>query len=195
MDSDSTPPPPRELTRLLQQRAADGKLRSEELLPLVYEELRALARSRMAKESPGQTLEATALVHEVWLRVAGSGDLGWNSRGHFFGAAARAMRRILVEQARRKARIRHGGGRRRQDVDELDLGVADPGPGVLAVEDAVRELERIDSRKGRIVDLRYFAGLSAEETAETLGVSLSTVEKEWRFIKAWLKDALRDDPA
>ena len=178
-----------EITRVLQE-LGEGRRSSEELLPLVYEELRALARSRMAREVPGQTLQATALVHEAYLRLVGDADPGWNGRGHFFGAAALAMRRILVEQARRKGRLKHGGGQRRLDVDDAVLAIEPPDADVLAVDQAVRRMEREDPRKGRIVDLRYFAGLTAKETAEVMGLSLGTIEREWRFIKAWLQTEL-----
>ncbi len=179
-----------EVTTLLR---AGGPVRADELLPLVYDELRALARARMSREAPGQTMQATALVHEAYLRLVGGEDPGWNGRGHFFGAASQAMRRILVEQARSKARLKRGGGGGRGERVELDeaavgaVGPDDDRDRVLAVDDAVRRLEERDPRKGRIVNLRYFAGLTAEETAAALGVSTGTVEREWRFIKAWLQ--------
>jgi RNA polymerase sigma factor (TIGR02999 family) len=165
---------------------------ASDLLPLVYDELRRLARTRMAREAPGQTLQPTALVHEAYLRITGATDPGWNSRGHFFAAAARAMRRILVEQARRKARGKHGGEHRRADVavDDLPVVIEKPLGDILAVDDAVRRLEAEDARKGEIVNLRYFAGLTAEETAAALGLSDRTVRREWRFIKVWLKREL-----
>ena len=169
-----------------------GGHRAEDLLPLVYEELRALARSRMANEMPGQTLQATSLVHEAFLRLVGDADPGWNGRGHFFGAAARAMRRILVEHARRKRRLKHGGGRQRLEIDEVELVAPEPDADVLAVEEAVQRLEASDPRKGEIVNLRYFAGLSNEETARALELSVGTIEREWRFIKAWLREELEE---
>ena len=176
----------RQITQILEE-IGDGQQSAEELLPLVYDELRSLARSRIAREMPGQTLQATALVHEAYLRLIGNTDPGWNGRGHFFGAAALAMRRILVEQARRKARLRHGGGQRRLDVADARLAIEPPGDDVLAVDHAVRRLEQEDPRKGRIVNLRYFAGLTSKETAEVLGLSVGTIEREWRFIKSWLQ--------
>ncbi len=160
------------------------------LLPLVYDELRALARARLAHERPGQTLQPTALVHEAYLRLIGDADPGWNGRGHFFGSAALAMRRILVDQARRKARVRHGGNQHRLDVAEIEVAIVPPDGNVLAVDQAVRRLEADDPRKGEIVNLRYFAGFTVAETADALGISVGTVEREWRFIKAWLQDAL-----
>jgi RNA polymerase sigma factor (TIGR02999 family) len=170
--------------------SGEGPHRAEDLLPLVYQELRSLARARLARERPGQTLQPTVLVHEAYLRLVGDADPGWNGRGHFFGAAALAMRRILVEQARRKARMRHGGGQQRVELDDAEPAIEPPGEDVLAVDEAVRRLEARDPRKGRIVNLRYFAGLTTSETAEVLGVSIGTVEREWRFIKTWLQTEL-----
>ena len=181
-----------ELTRMLQDLGRGGERSADELLPLVYEELRTLARAKMAQERPGQTLQATSLVHEAWMRLVGTTDPGWNGRGHFFGAAALAMRRILVEQARRKKRIKHGGEHERVELEGVELELDEPQADVLAIEEAVRKLEKSDPRKGRIVNLRYFAGLTAQETADALGVSLGTVEREWRFIKAWLQTELAD---
>ncbi len=176
----------RTVTRLL-QAGQGGQERAADLLPLVYDELRALARARMSHEAPGQTIQATALVHEAYLRLVGEKDPGWDGRSHFFGAAAKAMRRILVEQARGKVRLKRGGGRDRVELDEALVGTGVPDDELLAVDEAVRRLERQDPRKGRIVNLRYFTGLTAEETAVALGVSTGTVEREWRFIKAWLQ--------
>ena len=150
------------------------------MLPLVYHQLRNLARARMAGEREQQTLQPTALVHEAYLRVIGDADPGWNSRGHFFGAAALAMRRILVEQARRRQRLRHGGGQQRITANDELLAIEPPGEDLLAVEEAVRRLEREDPRKGSIVNLRYFAGRTTAETAKLLGLSVATVEREWR---------------
>lgn len=185
------------ITRLLE--AAEGSKRSAaELLPLVYDELRVLARARMANERPGQTLQATSLVHEAYLRVVGDADPGaldWNGRGHFFGAAARAMRRILIEQARKKKRLRHGGGKQRQAVDEVEIEAPRPEHDVLAIDEVVGRLEEQDPRKGEIVNLRYFAGLSNAETAAALGVSVGTIEREWRFIRAWLRSELGEGGA
>jgi len=166
---------------------SDGRKSAEQLLPLVYDELRALARSRMAREAPGQTLQATALVHEAYLRLIGNADPGWNGRGHFFGAAALAMRRILVEQARRKARIKHGGGKQAIELSDAILAIDPPGADVLAIDEAISRLEKEDPRKGKIVNLRYFAGLTVKEAAVALGLSVGTLEREWRFIKAWLQ--------
>ncbi len=182
---------PEDLTQLLNAAAA-GEVAAEELLPVVYDELRMLAKARMSGERPGQTLQATALVHEAFLRLVGHEDPGWNGRGHFFGAAALAMRRILVEQARRKARLRHGGDLQRLGLDEVDPWVEPPDEKVLAVDEAVKRLEAEDPRKGKIVNLRYFAGLTTAETAEAMGISVGTIEREWRFIKSWLRTELDD---
>lgn len=138
-----------------------------------------------------QTLQPTALVHEAYLRVIGGEDPGWNSRGHFFAAAGHAMRRILVEQARRKSSQKHGGGRERVELDDAEPEFEPPQFDVLAIDEAVRKLEAKDPRKGRIVDLRYFAGLTVEETAAVLQLSVSTVEEEWRYIRSWLQRELR----
>lgn len=185
------------MSRILERGARDLRA-AEELLPLLYDELRALARSRLARERPGQTLQPTALVHEAWMRLVGDGDPGWNGRAHFFGAAALAMRRILVEQARRKARIRHGGEQRRVDADAVELepalAVEPPAADVLAVDAALHRLEQQDERKAKIVELRWFAGLTVPETAEVLGVSVGTVERDWRFVRAWLRSELEEEP-
>lgn len=178
-----------QITRLLRTASAAEPQRAEQLLPLVYEELRALARSH-ARRDKNHTIQGTALVHEAYLRLIGDEDPGWNSRGHFFGAAAQAMRRILVEQARSKARLKRGGDRQRVPLDEGHAVVEPPNHDVLALDDAVRKLEQQDARKAEIVNLRYFAGFTAEETAAALDVSLGTIEREWRFIKAWLKEEL-----
>ena len=174
------------VTRALRAiRNGDPKA-AEELLPLVYDALRSLARARMARVPPGNTLQATALVHEAYLRLVGGEDLGWNSRGHFFGAAANAMRQILVDQARRKAARKHGGGLERVDADEVEIRVEGPGEDILALDEALTRLEAEDPRKARIVKLRHFAGLTREETAAALGLSIRTIDYEWRYIVARL---------
>lgn len=169
----------------------DGPGSSDDLLPQVYDELRRLARARLARESPGLTLQPTALVHEAYLRLAGDGkDRRWDRRGHFFAAAAISMRRILVERARRVGRLRHGGGQVQVELDpEVPVAVA-PLDDVLAVDQALDELERLDPRKARVVMLRYFAGLTVEETAEAMELSASTVKNEWAFARAWLHRVL-----
>ncbi len=179
-----------ELSKMLHSVGQGGDHRAEELLPLVYDELRSLARAKMARERPGQTLQATSLVHEAYMRVVGDDDPGWNGRGHFFGAAAQAMRRILVEGARRKAQVKRGGNLERVGLEEAELSVEPPGHDVLAVNEALQRLEAADERKGRIVELRYFGGLTNEEVARVLDLSVGTIEREWRFIRAWLQTEL-----
>jgi RNA polymerase sigma factor (TIGR02999 family) len=156
------------------------------LLPLVYDELRRLARARMAQLPPGQTLQPTALVHEAYLRLMGKEGLQLEDRRHFFFVAGRAMRDILVEQARRKAGPRRGGGRRRVDLQENVAAIDAPVADVLALNEALAELEKEDPLKAQIVNLRYFAGMTAAEAAQVLGMSERTLHRHWRFIKAWL---------
>ena len=174
------------------QAAMEGDLEAaRNLLPMVYDELRKLARARLRVLPPGQTLQPTALVHEAYIRLVGKQDPGWDGRGHFFAAAAQAMRNSLVEQARRKMARKRGGGKRRIDIDEAEPAFAPPSGDVLAVDEAVKRLEEDDPRKGQIVNLRYFARLTAAETAEALGISVATVGREWRYIRAWLERELR----
>lgn len=175
--------------------AADGDAHAAaRLLPLVYDELRQLAAARLRGTPPGNTLQATALVHEAYLKlVAGTaGDPGWESRRHFFGAAANAMRNILVDQARRKGRVRHGGDRRRVGAEQAELAVEDAPGDLLALDEALKRLEADDPRKGQIVMLRYFAGMTNAQIAELLEVSERTVEREWRFARSWLQRELAD---
>ena len=179
------------VTRALRATVEGDERAAERLLPLVYDELRALARSRLKRLPPGQTLQPTALVHEAYLRVAGPEDPGWDGRRHFFGAAALAMRDILVEQARRKMAVKRGGGRGRVDLELAEPSLELPEGDILAVHEAVKRLEKEDPRKGKIVNLRYFAGLTGAETAHALGVSVPTVGREWRYIKAWLEREIR----
>jgi RNA polymerase sigma factor (TIGR02999 family) len=165
---------------------------SAELLPQVYEELRRLARARIAREPAGLTLQPTALVHEAYLRLAGNGvDRRWDKRGHFFGAAAIAMRRILVERARHYRRVKHGGEQQRVELDRDAPGDAPAIHDVIAIDQALTRLEAIDPGKARIVLLRYFAGLTIEETAAAMDLSPATVKTEWAFARAWLQDVLR----
>jgi RNA polymerase sigma factor (TIGR02999 family) len=181
-----------EVTQLLEAAAAGDPKAAAELLPLVYDELRKLAAARMAEEKPGQTLQATALVHEAYLRLVGSGQpAGWDGRGHFFAAAAEAMRRILVESARRKGHLRHGGGRKRVELED-GCAPAEPPPDddLLALDDALGRLEAGQPEAAAVVKLRYFAGLTAEEAAAALGISLRTANRHWAFARAWLLDAL-----
>ena len=174
------------VTLMLQAASRGDEKAAAELLPLVYTELRRLAKSWMAKTPPGQTLQPTALVHEAYLRLLGGEDPGWESRRHFFFTVSRAMRDILVEQARRKASLKRGGGRRRvQSEDELPA-FEEPVEDMLALDEALKCLERDDPRKHRIVMLRFFVGLTAEETAGVMDLSLRTVVREWRYIRAKL---------
>jgi len=182
------------ITRAL-EAAAEGDARAaRELLPLVYHELRALARSRLSRLPPGQTLQPTALVHEAYLRLVGTarGDSGWSGRGAFFAAAARAMRDILVEEARRKASLKRGGDFERIDLERAAPAFLPPSADILAVDEAVTRLETIDPRKAAIVNLRYFARLTVDETALAVGVCPATIRRECRFIRAWLEREIRD---
>ena len=172
------------VTRILQGSTA-AEDTADELLPLVYEELRQLAASKIAKETPGQTLQPTALVHEAYIRLVDS-DTRWDSRGHFFAAAARSMRQILINRAIRKKTEKHGGDRQRQAFDEAFLHAEPPPERMLALNEALERLEQIDERKGKIVMLRYFAGLSIEDTARSLGLSAATVKRDWQFARTWL---------
>ncbi len=169
------------------------------LLPLVYEELRRLAHDRMRHEPAGLTLQPTALVHEAYLRLVGNETIHWDSRGHFFSAAAEAMRRILVERARKVGRIRHGGGRQRDELEKVEpaqTGDGLNGDDILALDNALQRLEREDPTRSRVVKLRYFAGLSIEQTADVLGISAATVSRHWTFARAWLcREMTRDGPA
>ena len=178
------------MTVMLEAAVAGDKQAAEDLLPVVYDELRALARRRMVQLKPGQTLQPTALVHDVYLRLIGDEDPGWAGRNHFFGAAARAMRNIIVEQYRRKRAVKHGGDRERVPVEQVELPIDTPNYDVLDLNEALEELEADDPRKGEIVNMRCFAGLTAQETADAIGVSLGTIEREWRYIKVWLHDRL-----
>src|SRR5262245_10521666 len=181
-----------DVTRILSAIEQGDPRASEELLPLVYGELRRLAKQRLAREKPGQTLQATALVHEAFLRlVEGEAASRWESRGHFFAAAAEAMRRILVDHARRKRARKHGGRWARQELDDVEIAAPAPSEDLLALDEALAKLEANDPVKAQLVKLRYFAGLSEEDAARALGVSRATVQRHWRYAKAWLLDELR----
>jgi RNA polymerase sigma factor (TIGR02999 family) len=175
-----------EITRILAAIDEGDAHAAEELLPLVYDELRRLAAQKLAREKPGQTLQATALVHEAYIRLVGSDDQHWDSRGHFFAAAAEAMRRILIGNARRKQRIKHGGDRRRMDLDQIDLEIQPPSGDLLALHEALEQLAAKDKLKAELVNLRYFAGLTIPQAAEVLGISHATAERYWAFARAWL---------
>lgn len=189
-----TTPPPHEVTQLLAAVNDGDSNASAKLLPLVYDELRKLAKARMAHEAVGQTLQPTALVHEAYLRLVGDTNVGWDNRGHFFAAAALAMRRILVERARSRNRIKRGGGRARVELTDGALVSEPPDDDLLVLDEALGRLEKYDKRKADVVMLRYFAGLSIEETAAALGVSPATVKNEWTFARAWLhREVARSD--
>ncbi len=175
-----------DVTRILDALREGDACVDDELLEAVYDELRKLASSKLAQERPGQTLQATALVHEAWLRLSGGGAVGWDGRGHFFAAAAEAMRRILIERARRKGRLKHGGGRRR-----VELGAAEPvalplSLDVLALDEALTRLAGEDVAKAELVKLRFFAGLGVAEAAQVLGISRATADRHWAYARAWL---------
>ncbi len=176
-----------EVTRILSAMEAGEPHAAEQLLPLVYDELRKLAAQKLAQEKPGQTLEATALVHEAYVRLVGSeGPNQWNSRGHFFAAAAEAMRRVLVESARRKGRQKRGGAWLRRDIAIDEPAVDGPALDVLAVDDALTQLAQEHPEHGELVKLRYFAGLSLAEAAAALDISTATADRRWRYARAWL---------
>lgn len=175
-----------EVTEILADLQSGRKEAAAELLPLVYDELRRLAAWRLTNEQPGQTLQATALVHEAYLRLVGKDDPQWNGRRHFFGAAAEAMRRILVENARRKKRLKRGGQMERVELDEVDLPAPLPDDELLAMDEALDKLATIDPRAAELVKLCFFAGLTQQQAARELGVSITTVERTWAFARAWL---------
>ncbi|MHC4140311.1 MAG: sigma-70 family RNA polymerase sigma factor [Planctomycetota bacterium] len=182
-----------QITQLLAAIGSGDRAASDELLPLVYDQLRGLARKKMAGESPGHTLQPTALVHEAYLRLVGDAS-DWDSRGHFYVAAAEAMRRILVERARRYDRQKHGGGRQRVPLAGADAAADENDPiDVLALDTALRDLQSKDPRLYDVVMLRHFTGLSNEETALTLGISERTVSREWSYARLWLVKALTPD--
>jgi RNA polymerase sigma factor (TIGR02999 family) len=183
-----------DLTRILPAVDQGDPHAAEQLLPLVYEELRQLAEHKLSCEKPGQTLQATALVHEAFLRLVDADKaLAWNSRGHFFAAAAEAMRRILVENARRKQSVKHGGGRVRQDLDAIQPAAPEQREDLLALDEALTRLTATDATAARLVQLRYFAALTLPEAAEVLGVSARTAGRLWTFARAWLRREVEGD--
>lgn len=175
-----------QITQVLQLAAAGDQQAAANLLPLVYDELRGIARAHLARQRAGHTLQPTALVHEAYLRLVGSADPGWNGRGHFFSAAATAMRHILIDAARARGAVKRGGGRERVELDDGHLPIASPVEDLLALDEALKELEQSDARKGQVVLLRYYGGLTHEEIAEILSISVPTVEREWRFARSFL---------
>jgi RNA polymerase sigma factor (TIGR02999 family) len=188
-----------DVTRILNAIEQGDARATEELLPLVYEELRLLAAQRLSHEPPGQTLQATALVHEAYIRLVGAKDQSWNSRGHFFKAAAEAMRRILVDNARRKNSLRAGGHHQRSDIDEagpwaLTLSDKSPSDDLLALDEALEKLNKTDPRNAELVKLRYFAGLSLDQVAKIEGVSRRTATRWWTYARAWLHREITGGP-
>ncbi len=175
-----------DVTRILNAIERGDAGATEKLLPLVYDELRLLAAQKMAQEKPGQTLQATALVHEAYIRLVEAKDQSWHSRGHFFKAAAEAMRRILVENARRKQRLKHGGQRERLTLDEAAITTDQQDVDLLALDEALAKLEEIDPEKASLVKLRYFVGLTTNQSAEILNISLPTANRHWSYARSWL---------
>ena len=185
-----------DVTRILSAIEQGDPSAADQLLPLVYDELRKLAAARLAQEKPGQTLQATALVHEAYVRLVGSGEAAvpdkphWDNRRHFFAAAAEAMRRILVDNARRKGSRKHGGGWQRRDLDADALAAAEPNLDLLTLDEALRRLAEHDPLKAKLVELRYFAGLTGAQAAAVLGISASSADRHWVYTRAWLRREL-----
>lgn len=177
-----------DVTRILSQIASGDQLAAEQLLPLVYDELRKLATARLAHELPGQTLQATALVHEAYLRLVGSGEheQSWDNRGHFFASAAEAMRRILVENARRKRRLKRGGALQKSELGDVPVVAPEIREDLIALDEALDRLKAVDAEAVRLVHLRYFVGLSIPDAAQLLGVAPRTADRMWAFARAWL---------
>jgi RNA polymerase sigma factor (TIGR02999 family) len=180
-----------DVTQLLSAIDAGDPRAADRLLPLVYEELRRLAASRMAQEKPGQTLQATALVHEAWLKIAGDGDEHFANRRHFFKAAASAMQQILIDIARRKQRLKHGANQIRNELDESRIAMAVPSEELLAVNDALESLALEDAQAAEVVRMRYFVGMTVPEIADALSLAPRTVDRHWAFARAWLKRTIR----
>ena len=174
------------LTETIEAARLGDRKAAADLMPMLYGELRTLGRALIRRQPPGQTLQATALVHEAFAKLVGKNDPGWDGRGHFFAAAEQAMREILVDQARRRAAVKRGGNLKRQEVNDNDLPIESPVENILALEEALTKLEASDPSKGRIVTMRFFAGLTMNEIASELGTSKSSVERQWRYIRAWL---------
>lgn len=181
----------KDVTLLLNSAEPSDALAADKLLTLVYQELRRVAAAKMASEAPGQTLQATALVHEAWLRLSGDEKRKWNDRTHFFATAAETMRRILVDNARRKRAARHGGGQHRVDMPEIGSAVVESDEKVLAVDEALEKFAALDPHKAELVKLRYFVGMTLEEAAEALGISVRTAKRYWAFARAWLHEEIK----
>jgi RNA polymerase sigma factor (TIGR02999 family) len=182
-----------DVTRILNAIERGDAKATDELLPLVYEELRLLAAQKLSHEQPGQTLQATALVHEAYIRLVGHEAENWNSKGHFFAAAAEAMRRILVENARRKKKLKRGGNRHRIDLPDIDISISGEIDGLLALDEALARLAQEDSAKADLVKLRYFAGLTLEQVAQVLNISRATASRHWSYAQAWLYHEISGD--
>jgi len=182
-----------EITLVLHAIGRGDSRASDELLPLVYDELRRLAAVRMAREAAGQTLQPTALVHEAWLRLVNNGDRTWQNRGHFFGAASEAMRRILIDNARRKSSIKRGGGQNRLNIEDLELAASTPDDRMLLIDQALQRLEEDDPESARVVVLKFFGGLTNKEVGKTLGVTERTIERQWAYAKASLFQNIRGE--
>jgi RNA polymerase sigma factor (TIGR02999 family) len=182
-----------DVTRILNAIERGDAKATDELLPLVYEELRLLAAQKLSHESPGQTLQATALVHEAYLRLVGDESIGWENRGHFFAAAAEAMRRILIENARRKKSLKHGAGRYCIDLDAVEPAVPTASDDLVSLDEALTRLDAEDPVKADLVKLRFFAGLSIDQAAQAMKISRATAIRHWSFAKAWLFRELRRD--
>jgi RNA polymerase sigma factor (TIGR02999 family) len=180
-----------EITQILQAVGRGEVCASEELLPLVYSDLRRHARVQMAHEAAGQTLQPTALLHEAWLRLVGHGEHKWQNRAHFFGAAAEAMRRILIENARRKSRLKRGGDQARVDIEQVELAATTPDEKILLINDALEKLQVQDPEKAQVVVLKFFGGRTNQEVAASLAVTERTVERHWAYAKAWLFQSIR----
>jgi RNA polymerase sigma factor (TIGR02999 family) len=180
-----------QITQALQAIGRSESEAAEKLLPLVYDDLRRLAMARMANEAAGQTLQPTALVHEAWLRLVADGDRTWQNRAHFFGAAAEAMRRILIEKARRKSRLKHGGGQARFNIEDLELADSTPDDKILLINEALESLEAQDPESARIVVLKFFGGINRQEVAESLNISERMADRQWAYAKAWLLRHIR----
>jgi len=181
---------PHEVTQLLQDWSGGDQAAADKLMPLVYEELRRLAHQYMRREKPGHTLQTSALVNEAYVRLVDQSKIQWEGRAHFFGIAARLMRQILVDQARRKNFAKRGGGAIQVSLDSANAVAHEQSANVMALDEALKTLEQTDPRKGRIVELRFFGGMSIEETAEALKVSPGTVMREWTFARAWLRNQM-----
>src|SRR5262245_43148283 len=177
---------PHHVTVLLERASSGDAIATNELFPVVYDELRRIAAAHLAQERAGHTLQPTALVHEAYLRLVGPGDITWDSRAHFFGAAARAIRRILTDHARSRGRAKRGGGSAREALDTASLSRPGPAFDLLELDEALQRLEALDPQKARVVELRFYGGLTGDETARTLGISTATVARHWEFARVWL---------